>query len=329
MKIKIILTLFAFVYISQIAKSQNVWDLEKCILYALENNLQIKQQELSAKTSEINYTQKRASILPNLNAGANQNFTFGRSVDPFTNEFSSESTQSNNFSISSSVTLFSGLQNVNSIKQSKLNLLAAYENVKKIKNDISLNIASSYLNILFNIELHSIAINQALITNEQLERTKKLVKAGSLPKGNLLDIQAQIASEELQIVNAKNQLDISYLTLKQFLDIDSIEDFQIDIPSNLSIIDSEEDAQTIYNNALNTLPQIKGAEYMLMSYEKGLSIARGMISPRLALSANYGTGYSDARMIPYGDPTISSFISGYTEDLQNVYTYQPIYNYAV
>ncbi len=329
MKIKILLTLFVLAIIPQSSMSQDVWSLEKCISYALENNIQIKQQELSAKTSEINYTQKRASILPNLNAGANQNFTFGRSVDPFTNEFSSESTQSDNFSISSSVTLFSGLQNVNSIKQSKLNLLAAYENVKKIRNDISLNIASSYLNILFNIELHSIAINQALITHQQLERTKKLVKAGSLPEGNLLDIEAQIASEELQIVNAKNQLDISYLTLKQFLDIDTIDNFQIDIPSNLSIIDSEEDIQEVYDNAVNTLPQIKSAEYMLLSSEKGLSIAKGMISPRLTLSANYGTGYSDARMIPDGDPTMSSYISGYTDDLQNVYTYQPVYNYAV
>jgi len=287
------------------AFSQESWSLEKCVNYAIENNIQIKQQELNARYSENTLTQSKATVLPSLNASASHNYSFGRSVDPYTNEFSSENSLSDNFSISSSVTLFNGLQNMNTIKRNQFDLMASLEDLEKAKNDISLSIASAYLQILFNLELLDIASNQLDITKLQVERTRKLVEAGSLAQGSLLEIQSQEAAEELQVVNAQNQLDLSYLTLTQLLDLDSVEGFDIVRPE-LPDINTESIPYTvsqIYTEAIINMPQITGAEYRLQSSEKELSIAKGMVSPRLALGASYGTGYSDAR-------TLSSYTLG-------------------
>lgn len=302
-------------HISLPAFSQESWSLEKCIDYALENNIQIKQQELNTRYSEITLLQSKAILLPTLNGSANHNYSFGRSVDPYTNEFSSANVQSNNFSLNSSVMLFNGFQNMNTIKRNQFDLMASLEDMEKAKNDISLSIASAYLQILFSLELLDIANNQLEITKLQVERTKKLVEAGSLAHGSLLEIQSQEAAEELQVVNAQNQQDISYLTLTQLLDLDSVDGFDIVHPE-LSEINTETFPYTVsqvYGEAIMKLPQISSAEYRLQSSEKGLSIARGFISPRLTLGASYGTGYSNARKLYTLSDDISYQTIGQTE----------------
>ena len=282
-------TIIGLIFFSLPGISQEIWTLEKCINYAYENNIRIKQQELNAKYSKNTLIQSKAEALPNLNAQANHNYSFGRAVDPYTNTFSTENVISDNFSLSSSVTLFNGFQIINTIKQNQFNLLASIQDVEKMKNDISLNIASAYLQILFNEELLEIATNQLEIIQQQVERTKNLVDAGSLAKGSLLEIEAQTALENLQMVNAQNQLNISYLTLTQLLDLDSVGGFKIEHPQ---FPDLEEEnlipsVNQVYLEAINNLPQIKSAEYQLLGYERGLAIARGTRSPRLSLSASY------------------------------------------
>ena len=207
------------------------WSLEECIIYAIDNNIQVKQMELTSEFNSNTLMQSRLGVLPNLNAGASHSWSFGRALDETTYEFTKDKTvMSDNLYLSSSVTLFNGLQTYNTIRKNKYDLMASMEDVGKIKNDISLNIALSYLQILLNMELLEVAQNQLDITNQQIERTRQLVEAGSLPQGNLLEIQAQAAGEELQLVNAQNQLDISYLTLTQLLELDSIGGFEIVIP---------------------------------------------------------------------------------------------------
>jgi outer membrane protein len=276
--------------------SQNTWSLQECINYALENNIQIKMQVLNAEYNENILTQSKAEILPNLNFGASQAYSFGWSNDPFTNEFSPNNTQTLNLSLTSSVTLFNGFQTINTIKQNQYNVETSLANIEKIKNDISLNIAASFLQILFNKELLEIAKNQAEISKQQLSNTTVLVKAGSLAEGSLLEVEAQLALEELEIVNTENLIKTSYLTLAQFLELDSISTFEIEIPEitepDTNIILPTVDI--IYNEAIG-LPQIKAAEYELLSSQKGLDIAKGGLSPSLTLSASYGTGYSDVR----------------------------------
>jgi outer membrane protein len=284
--------------LNNILSAQKVWKLEDCINYAFENNLQIKQQVLNTRYNSNVLLQSKINLAPDLNAGAGYGISWGRALDETTYTFTQDQRiKSLNTNISSSLTLFSGLQQFNTIKQNEFNLLASLKDLEKLKNDISLAIAAGYLQILFNSELLGVAKNQLEITQMQVNRTSKLVDAGSLARGALLEIEAQAASEELNVINAANQLDISYLTLTQLLDLDSVGDFTIEIPEFGDIADQEIllSVSSVFNEANNLLPQIKSAEYQLSSSEKGLGIAKGSRSPSLNLNGSYGTGYSDIR----------------------------------
>lgn len=280
-------------------KAQDKWTLEKCVNYAIENNIQLKQADLNVRVSKGVFTQSKMQILPNLNANANQQYSFGRSIDPYTYEFSDNNIKSNNFSISSSITLFNGLQTINTIRQNNINLLSGIQDVEKLKNDIALNIAAAFLQILYNEDIYQVALLQKDITTQQVERTKKLVDAGSLANGNLLEAESQLATEELQVINAENQLNMSYLNLKQILDLDTVENFKIDKPE-ISSPDEKvylPSVNQVYSEAVTNLPQIKSAEFKVRSSEIGLSIAQGKRSPKLTMSGSYGTGFSSARTI--------------------------------
>lgn len=306
--------------------SSQTWDLEECINYALEHNIQVKQQELNTQVSENSNKQTRMDLLPNLNANLSRSYSFGRSVDPYTNQFNQANAVNDNYGINSSVTLFNGFQKLNSIKQTKLDMLASLQDLEKIKNDISLNVASSFLTILFNQELLKIAQDQTDVTEKQVERTRSLVEAGSLAKGDLLQLESQYASEELNIINAQNQLDISYLTLTQLLELDSVENFNITKPNTDNITYSPLPIVSEVITLSENLPQIKSAEYRLSSSEKSLSIKKGMRSPSLSLSLGYNTGYSDQRQV-IDQTSMGSYESGYTAAMVPVYTYQPTNTY--
>jgi len=271
------------------------WTLTRCITYAFENNIGLKQRELGVQVAKNNLTQSKTGVLPSLNSGVSQSFRFGRSVDPLTYEFTTENSKGASFYTATDVDLFKGLQNLRTIERNKLDLSKNMKDLEKARNDLALNIARLYLQILFNEELHEIALQQVEITRQQVERTRKLVDAGSLPKGDLLEIQAQLANEELNEVNALNQLDLSYLDLAQMLDLKNPEKFRIERPAfeSIRVMDNLGDAAGIYQATLNSLPQIKSAELDLRSLEKDLQIAKGRMSPSLSMSASYGTGYSD------------------------------------
>lgn len=295
MKYLIVITLG--IILSSPIFSQEQWTLQECVNYALENNIQIKQQALNAQINENNYLQSKAALLPSLAGNASQSNSFGWSVDPFTNDFTENNVMSQNFSVSASMTLFGGFQKLNTVFKNRLDLLVGIENLKKIQNDVSLNIASAFLNILFTEELYNISSQQLDITKSQVERTKKLVEAGSLAKGSLLEMQAQKASEELQLVNAENNYDMAVLTLQQFLDLDSVEDFQIKRPifTEPNVNEELPTPGMVYYEAVEKFPEIKAAELRVQSSQKSLAIAKGGVLPRLSMNASYGTGYSDAR----------------------------------
>jgi len=291
------------------------WTLEECVLYAIEHNIQVKQQELAANVQQNALMQSKYNLAPTLNGGAGHSYSFGRALDESTYQFTdNETVLSDYFSINSSVTLFNGFTNRKSIEQNKYNLQASIQDVEKIKNDISLSIALAYLQILLNKELLDVTKNQYDITMEQIDRTSKLVAAGSLARGSLLEIQAQAASEELQVVNAGNQLDLSILNLTQLLELDTVGNFDIivpelQIPEETGLI---EPVMTVYSEAIKIQPQIKGAELQLESSVLSLDIAKGARSPRLSLNSSYNTRYSDIRKKLVGiDPV--TFVPTYEE----------------
>jgi outer membrane protein len=301
--------------------AQKVWSLQNCIDYALANNIQIKQQQLSEQLAKITLNQSKIGLIPSVNGAASHAYNYGKTIDMYTNDFASSTVQSDNFYLSSNVTLFSGFQLLNTIKQNKIDLQASQFDLEKMMNDISLNLATAYLQILYNIEILNNAESQLDITNQQVKRTQKLYDAGTVAKGTLLTLEAQAATEELSVVNAQNSLDLSYLTLTQMLDLTTTDSFDIEIPKLELALESAEltAPDQIFAFAYAKQPEIKSAELKVRSNEIGLSIARGMRSPSLSLRFSYGTGYSGA-----SDKYTSSFggyePSGFTSGGDTVYS---------
>lgn len=297
-KYTVAVLLFILPFAATIKAQENPWSLEDCINYAMENNITIKQTELNTRYNQNVLDQSKTSRFPSLNASSNYSYSFGRALDQTTYEFT-DNQQINSISVnvSSGVTLFNGFQKKNSIEQNRINLMASYEDVQKVKNDISLNIAAAYLQILFSQELLLVAQNQLEITSQQVDRTQKMVDAGKLARGSALEIQAQYASEELNVVNAENQLQLAYLNLQQMLDLQYDPGFRINSPDlpvpgdSLLLLN----VMDVFGTAQEIMPQIKSSEYNLEASELDLEIAKGMRYPSLSLSGNYNTGFSDIR----------------------------------
>ena len=305
---KSIILSLAWLAIGFSLSAQKAWTLEDCIQYAMENNIQIKQAVLTTEYNENLLKQSKLGQIPSLNGNANYNYSWGRALDQTTYQFTdNQQIHSISMGLSSRANLFNGLQVRNTILQNEINLMASYQDVEKVKNDISLNIAAAYLTIMFNQELVAVSKSQLETTGQQVERTKKLVDAGKLARGTYLEIQAQYASEELNVVNAENQLSISLLNLQQILDLPIDTAFSVLIPEleNPDQTPLVIDAMDVYQTAEQLMPEIKSAMLNLESAEKGLAIAKGARSPQLYFSANYNSGYSDIReqVVDVGPPT--------------------------
>jgi len=294
MKFKTPLLAGILILSSMYISAQEVWSLQKCIDHALQNNIQIKQQELQTEISRNNSKQSKYNLLPSVGGSLGESINMGRNIDYGTNTYVNKTTNSTSVGVSASATLFNGFKNYHQIKKSELDLLAGIAGLDKIKNDIQLNIASAYLNILYNVELVKVSQDQIATTNLQLDRTNKLVEAGKLPKGDLLKINAQLAQEELQLVSYQNSLESSYLTLSQILELQSPKDFMIEIPE-VSVDKQAKDPMTVeasYNVALGVLPEIKQYEAYLKASEKDHKIAFANYFPSLSVSAGFNSGYS-------------------------------------
>jgi outer membrane protein len=274
--------------------AQRVWTLEECINHALEHNIRIRQSMLEVESGEINMLESKLNMLPSLNASASHSYGWGRSIDFATYQYVDQQTQQSYFNVGSDVTLFSGFQKHNVMKQRRADYMASKYNADRMRNDISLTVAGYYLQILFSRELVINARNQLDVTRQQIARTERLVQAGTLPRGSLLEIQALGANEEVNLVQAENQLNLAYLDLLQLLELPAGTDFEIDVPR--LAVNEEPDllpVQVIFNTALDVMPEIKSAEYNVQSSEYALAIARGSRSPSLSMSAALGTNYSD------------------------------------
>ncbi|MEN8224204.1 MAG: TolC family protein [Bacteroidota bacterium] len=302
-------------------KAQSLWSLQDCIDYAFEHNLDIKKQVLVVETSKANLFQSKMNTLPSVNAGASLVNNWGRTIDQFTNEFATERVRSDNMYVQGSITLFSGLQKINRIKRNQLSLDYSQFYLDNLMDDISLTVAGYYLDILFNKELLMVAREQQEVTQQQVSRMEKLVAAGTLAKGDLLNIQAQAALEELQVVEAENRLEISFLSLMQLIDYPVNEAFEVQVPRLRSVESPSIDitSDQIYGYAIMNRPEVKLAELGVDIAHKDISIARGQQSPVLSLSGSWGTGYSGLNQI-YSNPIYSDMKIGWTESGENVYS---------
>lgn len=290
---KLLLLTIATVFSISLVNAQETWDLEKCINYAKEHNINLQIQKLNAKVQENATKQSKLNLLPTVNGSTSYNFSYGRTLKA-DNTYGDINTQGGNLGINAGVTLFDGFQKLNNIKQNQLNLQASLQDVEQAKENLALNITSLYLNILFNKELVQVAQEKLKVTKLQIRRTEALVEAGTLPKGTLMEQNAQAAREELEVVNASNNLDLALLDLAQLLDLETPDNFDIETPQLpvLNATRSMATPESVFINALEFRPRIKAAKYRLESSERGLQIAKGMRSPTLSMSGSWGSSYS-------------------------------------
>lgn len=315
------LTLILFIFLSLIIRSQGTWDLPQCIDYALKHNITLKQAALNSEINKNNTLQSKAALLPSLNAGAQHNYNFGQTIDRFTNTFANTQVLSQNFYLSSSVVLWSGLSQYNTVKANQYTYLSSEENVKQLANDLSLNVANAYISVIFGEELLKISQKQFDITNEQLVRTQKLVNAGAIAKSIEYDIKAQLANEEVNVTSAENNLTLSLLNLRQLMNLDSVSNFSVARP-NIEVSENPilADIQFIYESGLKTQPSIKRGEYSILSAERYLAASKGRISPTLTFNASLGTGTSGLAKDVLGVNFTGYQLSGITSGGDSVYT---------
>lgn len=290
--------------ISNFLNAQKVWKLQECIEYALKNNLQVKQSEISSSIAEANKQQSLFSFFPSLNGSASYNYNTGRSVDAFTNTFTTRSNQSANFSISSGVTLFNGFQLQHQYSQSNSSLKASKHDLDKIKNDISLNVAAAYLQAVYAKEETKAAEDRLKLADVQLAKTRKLVENDLLAKGSLLDAEAQLASEDYTRISSFNAYQNAILSLTQLMNLESAEGFEIEVP-NLDLPRQETlslSPEMIFKDALNRQPEIKSARWRTTAAKSGWKSSIGGRLPRLTLFGSISTLYSNQAQRIKGAP---------------------------
>lgn len=306
MKIKII-TALCLLSLGMLSGQMRKWTLEECVYYAVDNNLTIQQFELDLENSKIDRSDAIGGLLPNINgqlqAGGNTGLTF----DPVSNQPTNTSIQTATGNTTASVVLFDGLRNVNAIRRADMNALANQYRLDDLKDDIRINVALAYLQVLSNKETLKVSRAQYAVTEQDMKRTEVQVQEGVLPQGDLLEIQATAATQEQQIINGENQVLISRISLAQLLQITDYENFDIadedyDVPPSEILSNS---AKEIYEKALTFRNDIKFSEANVELAEKDLKIAKGGYLPTLDAFFNYSTRYSSEFRDPFTGDNVS------------------------
>jgi outer membrane protein len=282
-------------------ESKKVYTLKECIEIALQNNLTVKRSALGLKGADINLDQSRYTMLPTFNLSASGRLNFGRSPDPTTNQFLEQQINNANLNANASLLLFNALRVMNGIRQNANEKAAAESDYTKAKNDVILSVITLYTAVIFNQELLQNAQFQLKTTQQQLERTKRLEQAGSVPLGNVLELEAQDATNELNLIQRENTYNLSLLQLKQSMQLPASTQLEIEVPA-LNVEDQVIDQTTeqIYDLARQNMPEIKAAVFRTESAFYGLQSARGALYPRFSLDAFAFTNYSSAFRDPIG-----------------------------
>lgn len=308
---KIALVFVLFIGMNSFSQAKK-WTLEECVNYALKNNISIKQSDLDNQSAAIDKKSVIGNFLPTLNASASHSWNIGLNQNITTGLLENQTTQFTSAGLSSNVTIYNGLQNQNRLRRSNLSIVAAQYQLTKMKDDVSLNIANAFLQILFNKENLKVQNEQLSNNQKQLQRSQELVNAGVVPRGDLLDIKATVASNNQAIVNAENALLISKLSLAQLLQLDDFKEFDI-ADNNYEILESAtmlETPASIYDKAKQIRVELKIANTNLQIAEKDVKIAKGAYQPTLSGYYSFSTraGYSD-RVVGTQQNVVNPFVS--------------------
>lgn len=299
MKISIptIVTITAIVTVTAITsplQAQSAWTLRQCAEYAVEHNLQIKQQDNQRRQQELQLSTARNARLPEVSGSLGQNFSFGRGLTA-ENTYTNTNTSNTSFSLSTSIPLFTGFQIPNQIKLNQLNLEAATQDLEKAKNDIRMQVAQAYVQILYDMEIRDVANRQIAIDSMQVVRLEAFVRNGKASEAELSQQRATLANSHLTATQAANNLRLSILTMTQLLELPSPEGFSIVRPpvDDLSAIitTATVSPEIIYQEALGVKPEIMSQEIRLRATDHSIKIAQSGYYPQLSFSAGLGTNY--------------------------------------
>lgn len=289
------------------------WTLEQAVSTAIERNIGLKRNNLGLEQTKLNQDLAFGNFLPSLNGQVSHGYNWGQRIDPFTNQFATQRIQSNSLGLSTSVTLFSGLQNVNQYKKAQVDTRAQVLAFDFQRNQLALQVSVAYLNVLLTQELQASTEFTLNRTREQVNRITDLVNAGNAAEGSLRDIEAQFLSDEANYISARNNVQSAVLDIAQLMQLTDQEQrnflIQVDL-AELNIAEQIPELNQCVQNALTTFPQIKSAELSLASSSLNLNIAKGGMLPRLSMSYSYGSGYSGASKVLTGSPDSLAFPIG-------------------
>ena len=291
----ILLILIVFFLVQGKGLAQEEWSLDDCINYAMENNLDIESQKITTEKQRESFNQSKRNRLPYINGNTNYGASFGKSVDPNDNTVTYNNYSSNNYSVDAGITLFEGFIRNNRIAYNRFVYLAGVETEKDLKVKIGFDVMDNFHNTLYYKGLLTIAKEQKELTELSLKKVRREAEIGMSAKIDLLEIEARLADEELVVIRTENNYKASLLKLKrsmnypinQGLELEELED------SGLIRYPVYEDADSVYQMALQHLPAVKAKMQLLYAVEKELAMSKGGLLPSISLNGSYGTGYSN------------------------------------
>jgi outer membrane protein len=325
--LKIVTFFICLVFLSTILFSQVTWNLVKCTNYAVENNIELSITNNEVVTQQINLTESKANLLPNLNAGSGVGMNFGRNIDGNTNEVTFDQTLGNNYWVESSVNLFQGLVQYNTISFNRFMLVAKEQQAEWQKNQLIFQVMTAYYTVLYSNGIADVARNQVELSELQYKHMSKLVDVGKESPVMLQDLRSQWANEKLSFIQAQNRANSSLLELKQLLRINANYFFELDtLNINSLVINPLPNIDSVFRIAAEQLPEIKNQEYLVLASEKELDLAKGTISPRLYLQAGYYTDYFDANRTDQETQPYSTQLENNQSQRVNLGVIIPIFN---
>lgn len=288
----------------------SVWSLEKCINYAMQNSLQVKQANLNRSQAQLTKKQATWATTPSVSAGYRNGVTVGTSVNPTNNQLITVPNANSGLSLNLNGIIFQGLQIRNTINQSKIDLEAAGKDVEQAKNDVALSVAQAYLSILLAEESKGVFEEQIKVTQAQLEQTLKLIEGGVLAENSKYDLEAQLARDEESIVIAQNNIELAYVNLKGLMNMDVSQDITIEIVGDIEVEESVEEAslEEVYKEAIVNQPNILASKLRERSALLGVNIAKGALWPTVSYYTSINSNFSTAFQDPVTQETIPYFV---------------------
>ncbi len=284
---RIIYSLLLTVGISQTVMA-DAWSLDSCVNYALSHNLNIKNAEISRMQSELSVTEAKDGFLPQLSAGAGQNWSFGRGLTS-ANTYANRNTSSFSWNVQMSLPIFQGLRNIRQLRYAQSSLSMAEMQAEASRDEVRLNVITSYLQVLFNKEILEVSREQLRLSNVQLERQQALLEGGKVPEVDVIQAKAQVAQNEVQVVNSENDYTTSIIELAKLLELDNLTGFDV-MPiddDTMALLNAEE----VYRNALSNYPAISATRQAIKVADDGITLAKSGYLPTLSFNAGLGSSY--------------------------------------